>query len=373
MKKILIFSTDYLPHIGGAEIAASHVAANLQDDALCVLITSRMSASLPRKEKIGAVRVHRIGIGIRFDKFLLPFFGLIEAWRLQREESFDAVWVMMASQASVAAAFFSFIFPHVPVVLTLQEGDEEEHLHRYVLGNRYLYRLLIRPWYRFIFHRAKRITAISRYLLERARRIVPEKELFLVPNGVDDVFFQRVISKKTSSQKTILSVSRLVKKNGLDILIRALVKLPSEFFLVIAGEGGEKKSLQDLTRSLSLDARVAFLGAVPNADLPALYQKADVFSRPSRSEGLGISFLEAIVSGVPVVAPLVGGIRDFLIDRRTGIVHASDDPDDLVRAIREAVEDDSLRACIIENSRNIAENYRWKKISEEMRKIFFSN
>src|SRR3989344_5846246 len=105
MKKILVFSTSYLPFIGGAELAIKEIAERLPDMAFHI-ITPRFKGSLPKMEKIGDVVVHRVGLGISFDKFLIPITGFFAALSLHRQERFNLVWAMMASQASVAAALF---------------------------------------------------------------------------------------------------------------------------------------------------------------------------------------------------------------------------------------------------------------------------
>ena len=93
MKRILIFSTAYLPFIGGAEIAVKEITDRLPEYAF-VLITAKIDRMLPDHERIGNVDVHRIGRGNFFDKFRLVFRGSTYAKTLGY---FDAVWAIMAS------------------------------------------------------------------------------------------------------------------------------------------------------------------------------------------------------------------------------------------------------------------------------------
>ena len=179
--KILIFSTAYLPFIGGAELAIKEITDRLPGISF-TLITARFSRRVPIHERIGNVDVHRVGFGTSFDKWLLPWFGLRKAKQLEREQSFDTIWSMMASQASIAAARFKKAFPDKKLILTLQEGDEEAHLKRYVFGSDFLYRLLIRPWHLFVLKRADVITAISNYLAARAR-LHSLARVEVIPNG----------------------------------------------------------------------------------------------------------------------------------------------------------------------------------------------
>ena len=183
--RVLIFSTAYFPFIGGAEVAVKEVTDRINDIEFDI-ITARMDKNLLNSEKIGNVNIYRVGFGCKLlDKFLLPFLGYLKAKKLYKQASYSIIWSIMASQASIAACFFKIKFPQVKLLLTLQEGDEEEHLRRYVLGIDWLYKLLIRPWYLLVFKRAGAVTVISNYLRDRAIRNGVKCEVKVVPNGVD--------------------------------------------------------------------------------------------------------------------------------------------------------------------------------------------
>lgn len=116
-----------------------------------------------------------------------------------------------------------------------------------------------------------------------------------------------------------MTASRLVKKNGVKDIVEALVFLPKQYKLVVAGQGKLEKSLKSKVTNLKLEDRVIFVGFISHELLPLYLKASDIFVRPSLSEGLGNSFLEAMAAGIPVVGTPVGGIPDFLTDRETGI------------------------------------------------------
>jgi len=128
MKKVLIFSTAYLPMIGGAEIAVKEITDRLKDwefDLVC----ARIKKDLPEREKIGRVNVWRAGKGRgKRDKFLFPWLGFRLAQKLYGQNKYDLVWAIMASFGGLAALLFKGQFSGVPYVLTLQEGDSLEHI-----------------------------------------------------------------------------------------------------------------------------------------------------------------------------------------------------------------------------------------------------
>ena len=133
-----------------------------------------------------------------------------------------------------------------------------------------------------------------------------------------------------TDRRVIVCVSRLVARKGQDVLLHALPSILRDVpdaALLIVGSGPAAKRLEALTDRLGLRAAVRFAGSVPSADLPAYYDAGDVFAMPCRTrragldvEGLGIVYLEASASGLPVVAGRSGGAPDAVLDGETGEV-----------------------------------------------------
>lgn len=375
MKRILICSTDYLPHIGGAELAIKHITDNFNPRDFDIhLITARLESRLPRLERIGNVVVHRVGLGFAVDKFLLPIWGFLVFIPLAFEGRFERVWAMMASHGSVLASIISFLF-RIPLTLTLQEGDEEVHLERYVFGNTYMYKIFIQPWHTLAFKRAEKVTVISSYLKERAKKY-SSAPITIIPNGVDLDQFRvqkddaRVvdIQKKYNleNKKVIISVSRLVYKNNIEILIKALQMLPREYVLLLVGDGNKRADLEILAKELAVVDRVIFVGRILPEYIPFYLAAGDVFARVSRSEGFGSAFLESFAARVPVVASPVGGIVDFVEHEKTGLLVSPDNTDHVAHTLLRILTDHELRTRIITNAYEAVREYSWRSISQKM-------
>jgi len=380
-RKILIFSLAYFPKwIGGAEVAIKEITDRIsKKEALFTMITARLSRDLPKEEVIGNVTIFRVGVGIPFiDKFIfMPLFGCLKATKLHKEYDFDLIWAMMANQSGVSASFFK-LWNKIPMILTLQEGDEEEYLKRYVFGNDFLYKILIKPWHTLPIRLADRITVISNYLKERAIKAGSLVEPILIPNGVDLEKFSKEYSsdmlnmgrEKMGLDKkdiVIFTSSRLAKKNGIIDLAGALEFLPENFKLLIAGSGEERENIEKLLENKRLMDRAIFLGFVEPDYIPYYLNIADIFCRPSLSEGMGNSFIEAMASGVPVVATPVGGIVDFLEDGKTGFMAEPGNPESIAKAIKRA---DKEGKKIIKKAKEKAREYDWSDIAEDMKKVF---
>jgi len=302
-KRILIFSLAYEPFIGGAEVALKEITDRLPDQEF-EMITANLDGRQEKIERIGNILVRRVA-----NKYLFPFFASRLAVKLHQTKKYDAVWAMMANQAGMAAAMFKKNFPLVPFLLTLQEGDDLGSLS---------YRLrLLAPRLFGVFRSADQIQVISNYLAAWARRMGARCPITAVPNGVDVNKFKVESEKRkatTQNLKTIITTSRLVWKNGVDILISAMQFLPNNVRLQILGIGPEETFLKQLMSRHRLDSRIQFLGHVAPGEVIGYLTRADIFARPSRSEGLGNSFLEAMAAGLPVIGTPVGGIPDFLHD-----------------------------------------------------------
>jgi glycosyltransferase involved in cell wall biosynthesis len=334
----------------------------LASDIDFVVVTARIDASLPIREKIGQVEVVRVGNGNRFDKLHLWWHG----WKIVKKMGeFDVIWGIMASYGGLAALRYKKKNIQIPFLLTLQEGDSFAYIYRRAF--------FVWPWFKQIFTYADRVQTISTYLADWARKMNVHCDINVVPNGVSFPDNQIVETKKTN-KKIILSVSRLVEKNGLEYVIKAMSYLPDDYILKIIGNGKLGERLQNMANELGLGDRVEFAGEIANTELPKYYAQATVFCRPSLSEGLGIAFLEAMHQNVPVIATRVGGIPDFLQNGVTGWFCNLKDPADIAKKIIYVCDEKNASsvARVRAHARQmIREKFSWTVVSEKIKNIFF--
>jgi glycosyltransferase involved in cell wall biosynthesis len=363
--RVLILTTSYLPLIGGSELAIRHIAQRLPQYDFD-LITGKYSPDAPAVEQMDRVRVFCVGGWVLKLRFLLPknFLPIPmawQAWRLTLRHRYEMVHAYQASQAGGAAWLLKFVRPSMPFLLTLQEGKELDRQPG------------LMRWFRsLVLRRADRITAISSSLVAYAKRFT-QAPVDLIPNGVD---IREVRHASLNPDPTILTVSRLVPKNNVENLIRALPvvrrTIPNAR-LAIAGDGHLRPALEHLADELGVREHVGFLGTVPPDELPDVYAIADVFVRPSLSEGLGNAFLEAMAAGVPVVGSAVGGIPDFLHEGETGSVCDPHDLEDIARAIIRVLTDEGLRERITHNGAVLVRaRYDWNTIARSMAEVYRS-
>jgi glycosyltransferase involved in cell wall biosynthesis len=387
MKKILIFSLAYYPDfVGGAEVAIKEITDRISPEIFSFdMVTAKMNKNQQRFERIGNINVYRVGLGLKtLDKFLIVPLGFLKAVSLNKENNYYATWSMMANQSSVTASIFKIFLRKVPLILTIQEGDEESYLKRYVFNSDFLYKILIRPWHLLVFKLANRATAISLYLKKRIEDNNFIGLIDIIPNGVDYNLFSEQFSvedlekfrKKIGfkkKDKIIVTTSRLVEKNAVEDIILSLKYLPKDYHFLCLGVGPLLYKLQNLADKEGLYDRVKLIGFVKTKEIPKYLNISNVFVRPSLSEGFGISFIEAMASGVPVVTTPVGGIPDFLTDRETGLFCKVRDPKSIAEKIKLLDKDQELRSSIIKNAKELSRNkYDWNLVSKDMSDVFSS-
>lgn len=392
-KKILIFSTAYFPHVGGAEVAVKEITDrifNFNFD----MITVRLDKKDGQQEKIGNVNIYRLGWGLgKADKLLFPFRAACLAKKLHQKNKYDAIWSIMASFSGFSALFFKKNHPDVKFLLTLQEGDDLNEVEKKVNFP------IIKKWFLEIFQKADYIQCISNYLADWAKTKNVKCPVEVVPNGVDlkrftniDIGLNREGSRQQlgikSEDVVLISTSRLVPKNGLEDLIDATKFLVDKGYnvkTIILGDGPLKNKLKqriikyqpegamiEMSR-IGKAQHIVLFGSESQKYIPGRLDMADIFVRPSLSEGLGISFLEAMVRGLPVVATPVGGIPDFLKDGETGWFCKVRDPQSIAEKVEYILDEKNSQEVkrVVENARQmVEEKYDWDKIAKQMKEVF---
>ncbi|MEU2086669.1 glycosyltransferase family 4 protein [Streptomyces albus] len=234
------------------------------------------------------------------------------------------------------------------------------------------------------------LTYLGEYTRRRiAAALTPEAAARMVqlPPGVDEKTFHpgsggAAVRERLglSDRPVIVCVSRLVPRKGQDTLIeampRVLAEVPDAVLLVVGG-GPYRADLEKLAASHGLTDAVRFTGPVPWEELPAHFGAGDVFAMPCRTrrggldvEGLGIVYLEASATGLPVVAGDSGGAPDAVLDGETGWVVPGGSPARTAERLTALLGDADLRARMGARGREwVEERWRWDLLAERLRAL----
>jgi phosphatidyl-myo-inositol dimannoside synthase len=224
------------------------------------------------------------------------------------------------------------------------------------------------------------VTFVSRYTRRRfAAAFGPDAALEHLPPGVDiDRFAPDPVARAElraryglGERPVVVCLSRLVPRKGQDMLIRALPVIRQRIpgaALVIVGGGPYRSSLQRLAHRYGVAAHVVFTGGVPSAELPAHHALADVFAMPCRTrgagldvEGLGLVYLEASATGVPVIAGRSGGAPETVCDGETGVVVDGWDVGAISAAVSDLLADPDRAARMGAAGRRwVVDHWQWR-------------
>ena len=198
---------------------------------------------------------------------------------------------------------------------------------------------------------------------EMIRWGVPEDRISILHNAVDTELFRpdlegvdEVLAKYGVEKPYCLFVGQLFPRKGVRYLIKALSGVKG-LNCVIVGGGPDLLTLKRLAAQRGLSGRVVFTGNVPLEDLRRLYAGAYFFVLPSTAEGLPLVVLEALSSGLPVIASRVAAVTDVIIDGRNGFTFEPRNWRELAGKMRMLLEDESLRDLMAKEARRIAKAY----------------
>jgi phosphatidyl-myo-inositol dimannoside synthase len=211
------------------------------------------------------------------------------------------------------------------------------------------------------------------------------EQVRVVPLGADQEFFRPGIDTRAvraryglGEGRWLLSVARLTQHKGIDTALQALARLRDRYpdlRYAVVGKGEERESLEEEARQLGVADRVRFLTGVPDRDLPALYNLAEIYLGVSRLmeqrvEGFGISLAEASACAVPVVAGRSGGIPEGVRHGETGLLVEAERPEAVEAALRRLLDDGELRRRLGQAGRRLVEeHYNWDRVTADLLRI----
>lgn len=209
--------------------------------------------------------------------------------------------------------------------------------------------------------RAKFFATISEFNRQfLAKQGIDTKNVEIVRCGVDETQFSPSQHDKTSSIFKIGVVGRLVEKKGIDTLIKAVSHLTQkgvQLEVVIAGSGPLEMELKSLAAGLELpENSVRFIGALPHTDVVDFIKSLNAFVLPCKQDqngdmdGIPVVLMEAMLSGIPVIAGKISGIPELVVDRETGLLVEPGDDVALSQAIVELMENSQLEEKIVGNA-----------------------
>ena len=299
----------------------------------------------------------------------------VQALRVLREAEFDVLHVHLPFAANVLATVAPGLRDRM--VYTAHIGETEDR----VLEPRFSPDA-------YLARRAGRTIVLNPAMRDAFEsRGVPEDRLAVIPNGVDTERFQSVDPERGRTLRTkydlgsgtiVLFVGTITPRKGVKELLRAatdvLANNENDARLVVVGktdmEPAYMNDVREIVDTSGIGGEIVFTGFVPDDEVPAFYDIADVFVLPSFEEGSSIAVTEAIASGTPVVGSRIDGIRQQIEDGVHGRLVEPGDVEGLATVLAEVLVSDELRASMARALEERADELSWPRVTERIIDVY---
>ena len=364
MKVCLVSPYDYM-HPGGVTEHVRHLSSVLRERGHDVTVLAPSSKVGDDHGIPGYVRIGR-SVPVKSNgsvaRIALSFHLVRRVRALLDEADFDVVH------------YHEPLVPSLPItVLRFHRGANVGTFHTHAQRNLGYY--YGRAFLGRYFKRLHACIAVSVPARDFVARYFPG-DYRIVPNGIDTSRFRPdhppLPELRTPGQKTVLFVGRLEERKGFDILLEAYARLRrrrADVRLVAAGEGAQREGYERQVDSFGIPD-VHFAGRVSDELLPRYYTSADIFCSPAtRGESFGIVLLEAMASGVPVLASAIPGFT-AVVGEGDGLLVPPKQPRVLAQAIDALLDDDDLCRAMSAHGLRTAQRYDWHRVADSILDVY---
>jgi len=363
---ILMLNYEYPPLGGGASNATYYLLkefSQIDDNITIDLIISSATNDFEEEKINDSIHLYKLPVG----KKSLHYWTQREIISYSRQaykyikkqkkrERYDLIHAFFGIPCGAIAYRFR---KEIPYIVSLRGSDVPGFNERFSF--QYIF---LKPIIRRVWRNAVSVIANSQGLKELALETDRDAKIDVIYNGVNVEDFSQKDNRE-NGDIIILTVARLIKRKGIDDLIRAvpaIVKEHQNIKVRIIGEGNMKNELKALAQKLKVSKYIDFRGYVPHAEISNYYLSSDIFVLPSKNEGMSNTVLEAMASGLPIITTDTGGTQE-LIDGN-GVIIPSEEPDAISKAVLNLITDGELRRDMGIKSRTIAENMSWENVAE---------
>ncbi len=363
--RVLIFNYEFPPLGGGAANATLYLLKELADSDIEIdLVTS--STDIERIDEFASnIRVHYLDIGkegnshyqsngdlLRYSKKALSY-----GKKLLKQEDYDGVHAFFGIPCGYIAMKLG-----LPYIVSLRGSDVPFYNERFRLLDTLIFQRLSKK----IWRKASAVIANSNGLRDLALESAPEQRIDVIFNGVDTNEFSPY-TKKAKNVLNIVCSARLIQRKGIQYLLEAFLSLASDFpktKLTIVGGGDIEEELREHAAKSAHAKRVDFLGVITHNEMATVYRSADIFVLPSLNEGMSNSLLEAMASGLAIVATNTGGTEE-LVDESNGFIVPLRNANAIAEALVILLHQPEKLRVLQQESRSKAEEFSWTKVAQQ--------
>ena len=372
--KILLINYEFPPLGGGGGNATLNIAREMAALGYDVTVLTTWFKGLEEMEKKDGYMIIRLKSKRKradgsnpYEMISFVLTALKRSPSIIRKSKPEKVLAFFAIPSGIVAYYLKKRF-NIPYIISLRGGDVPGHVPNQLK----YYHLLTKRFIKIILNNAYAIIAVSEYLKRLTEKNISNlnKSIAIIENGINADQFVPDYSKRKDSLIKILFVGRFSEEKRVDMLINsfynAKIKLPNiNIVLDLVGDGVLKNKLKDLVYFLRLHDFVTFSEWCDKNTLIVKYQSAHIFVLPSSYEAMPNVILEAMATGLPIIANKAAGGASELIKNGINGTLFGETNEKLTEAICEIIVDYDLRKKYGEASLSLSKNYSWKNVAQQ--------
>jgi len=372
--RILLINNEFPPIGGGGSTVTKYAVKYLANWGHEVTLVTSSYKDLPKTEIIDGAKIIRVSAIRRYKDFCA-------AWELITfgiSAFFYCMWFVPKYKPDIILAYFALpagwvarlihMFYGIPYVVYFG-GSDMPGANPSRFKKLYPFITFLTKW---VWRSAKVSTVCSQGLLDLGRKLDPNYDFRLVPNGVELTRFLPVDRSRNPKVK-ILFIGRLIARKGLQYVVQALPKIQQltkvPFEVEVVGTGAMRNNLDELAAKLGVSHLIKYVGTVPYDKLHESYQGADIFVLTSESEGMPAVTLEAMGCALPIVTTNVPGNQEIVKEGENGYLVNVGDTEKLAQSLAKLVADEELRRKMGAKSRSFVQAFEWREIVKQYENI----
>jgi N-acetyl-alpha-D-glucosaminyl L-malate synthase BshA len=371
----ICYISQYLPRVGGLELIVSDLASRLANEGHDIHVVTEQFGDTPENEVIDGVNIHRF----KASKLRAPLAAnwILAMYRkikdVVKEHEIQVLHAHFAKTESVVATRVGKKF-NLPVITTGHGSDLMFEFDGFCSTK------WSRTWVKYGLEHSNYITTVSNALKQNAVKLgIDDKKIRVIHNWLDPGKYN-LPSTSTITEirkdlnwdsNIILTSRRLVKKNGVDLLIESMNQLDPELEakLVIIGNGPEKEVLKTQAENVKIHD-IEFIDFTDFPNYVKMLNACDLYVVPSRWEGFGMVVLEAWASGTPVIGTKVGGIPEIINDKVNGILVQAK-PAELAKGMESVLQNSGYQSKLTRNATEKLNGYfTWPRARAEWLELY---
>jgi len=343
------------------------------------LITSSPSSEQIIEKFSENITIYKLPVGLQNNdlnfgsiKVLITYSlkSLFYGFKLIKNNRYNLTHAFFGTPCGFIALIYKLMFG-LPYFVSLRGADVPGYKKRFKYLDKFIFSWLNKY---FIWKQADKVIANSKKLRKLAMKTAHNLNIEIIPNGIDTKTFKPNWQKSLKKIKITTGWTRLEKRKGIDLLLKAVAKIDKDLEIIIPGTGKELNNLKKLAEKLNINHQIQFLELGENTPqnrkkVAESLSNCHILCLPSDNEGMSNAVLEGIASGLVLLLTDVGGTEELLDKNKNGYI-IKRDINSITKNIQKLINNKDKILMMAKHSRKKAKEFSWKCIAENYLEIY---